>query len=78
MCGTDGQMANVTHSLLVHMTASIQNITLQIQIGSQNAIKNTIAIVHTMAGMYGMHKLYVHYLEHSICALFRTQYMCII
>ena len=25
-----------------------------------------IAIVHAMAGMYVMHKLYVHYLEH-IC-----------
>ena len=25
---------------------------------------NAIAIVHVMAGMYGIQKFYVHYLEH--------------
>ena len=25
---------------------------------------NTIAIVHVMVGMYGMHKLYVYYVVH--------------
>ena len=30
--------------------------------------KNTIAIVHTMAGMRGMHELYVCYLEQTLDA----------